>query len=67
MRNIIFSCFNKSDPIYADYLTLYIEEAKNYGIIDNNLINMNTAKINLKSHRKEDNIEREEVLVKVKH
>ena len=30
MRNIIFSCFNKSDPIYADYLTLYIEEAKNY-------------------------------------
>ena len=38
-----------------------------YGIIDNNLINMNTAKINLKSHRKEDNIEREEVLVKVKH
>ena len=32
MRNIIFSCFNKTDPIYSDYLTLYIEEAKNYEV-----------------------------------
>lgn len=38
-----------------------------YGIINNQLINMDTVKINLKSHRKDDEIEREEVLVKVKH
>lgn len=47
----------------------YVCEAliTHYGVIDNNLIHMNTSKINLKSHRKEDDIEREEVLVKVKH
>ena len=47
----------------------YVCEAliTHYGIINNNLIVMNKSKINLKNHRKDEEIEREEVLVKVKH
>lgn len=37
-----------------------------YGVIDNKLINMNKIKVNLKCHRKEDYINREESFVKIK-
>ncbi len=47
----------------------YINECliTHYGILGNQLVYMNTNKINLKSHKKEDQILREEVIVKVKH
>ena len=37
-----------------------------YGILDNRLIKMNTVKINIKSHKKEDSIQREESFLKIK-
>ncbi len=37
-----------------------------YGIIDDRIINMNVNKINIKSHTKNEDINREEVLVKIK-
>lgn len=30
MKNIIYSCFDKKDQAYIDYLNLFIEEAENY-------------------------------------
>ena len=46
----------------------YISECKitHYGINNNQLINMNTIRVNLKSHKKEKTIEREEAYVKIK-
>ena len=46
----------------------YINECKitHYGINNNQLINMNTIRVNLKSHKKEKTIEREEAYVKIK-
>ena len=46
----------------------YITEVliTHYGILGNQLVNMNTIKMNLKTHKKDDNILREEVFTKVK-
>lgn len=46
----------------------YINEClvTHYGLIDNNLVNMNSIKINLKSRRKDKDIEREEAYIKIK-
>ena len=46
----------------------YINEClvTHYGILDNQLVNMNNVKINLKSHRRDDCIKREEAYIKVK-
>lgn len=30
MRNILFSCFSKTDQIYTDYLQMFLDEAANY-------------------------------------
>ena len=38
-----------------------------YGILGNQIINMNSIKMNLKSHKKDNYIKREETLIKVKH
>ena len=46
----------------------YINECiiTHYGIINNQLINMNATRINLKSHKKGKTIEREEAYIKIK-
>ena len=64
------------DGVIPGFLTIeygfhngYINECiiNHYGIIDNKIINMNVNRINLKGRKREEIIEREEVLVKLKH